>query len=406
MKIVQISSTATYGGAGIAALRLHQSLMKHSGIESVFVQRLPVDAGFAEENNIYTAATGRGLITRFRKKYNVHTEHYHWVNLNKYPADYEIATFGTTSYRLEELPVIKEADIIHLHWVAEFLNYPTFFKNIKQPIVWTLHDMNPFRGMFHYREDEEKNRVNFGELDKKTLRIKTDAIHKHKNINVVCLSEWMKGRSQASEAFGIYPHYLIPNGLDFSKYPVLDKHLAKKAVGVDNALLTILFVANGSHIYRKGFDLVVDALAALNRKDYNLISVGGDKIEVGTDIKHIHHNRIDNIAQLNELYSAADMTVLPSREDNLPNVMLESFANGTPVMSFTNGGMAEHVKTGENGVLINTIGSAPLAQGIEDFLNNRYIFDSEKIRDYALTHFSDTLQVEKYINLYKEILNR
>ncbi len=406
MKVVHISSSATYGGAAIAAFRLHRSLMKEQDMESAFVQRFPIDIEFAKENNIYTAGTDRNLITRIRKKFNVHTEHYHWVNLNKYPKDYEIATFATTSFRLEKLPIIKEADIIHLHWVAEFLNYPTFFKNIKQPIVWTLHDMNPFQGIFHYEEDMLHNKNTFDNLDKKNLQIKIKAIKQHKNINIVCLSEWMKKKSSSSEAFRSYAHYIIPNGLDFSKYPILDQNISKKEVGIDNSLKTLLFVANGSDIYRKGFDLVVNAIVKLNRNDYNLITVGGDKINVDKKIKHIHYERINDIALLNQIYTAADITVIPSREDNLPNVMLESFANGTPIASFSNGGMAEHVKTGENGILINEIGVDTLTQSLNDFLNDKYTFDRERIRQYAEENFSDTLQTQRYINLYNEILGR
>lgn len=406
MKVVHISSSATYGGAAIAAFRLHRSLMKEYDIESAFVQRFPIDAKFAKENNIYTANTDRNLITRIRKKFNVHTEHYHWVNLNKYPKDYEIATFATTSFRLEKLPIIKEADIIHLHWVAEFLNYPTFFKNIKQPIVWTLHDMNPFQGIFHYEEDMLHNKNTFDNLDKKNLQIKIKAIKQHKNINIVCLSEWMKKKSSSSEAFRSYAHYIIPNGLDFSKYPILDQNISKKEVGINNSLKTLLFVANGSDIYRKGFDLVVNTIVKLNRNDFNLITVGGDKITVDKKIKHIHYERINDIALLNQIYTAADITVIPSREDNLPNVMLESFANGTPIASFSNGGMAEHVKTGENGILIEKIGVDTLTQSLNDFLNDKYTFDRERIRQYAEENFSDTLQTQRYINLYNEILGR
>jgi len=405
MKIVQISTSATYGGAAIAAFRLHRGLMKTGEIDSLFIQRTPVDDNFAIENNIYTPPTSRNVFSRIRKKYNIHTEHYHWLNLNKRPVNYEIATFPTTSYRLEDLPVIKEADIIHLHWVADFLNYPTFFRNIRQPIVWTLHDMNPFMGVFHYEGDNGRNPA-FATLDQKARTMKLKAIHQHKDISIVCLSEWMKEKSESSQALGVYPHYIIPNGLDFANFPVPDREKAKERLEIDPSRKTILFVSGGLDIYRKGFDLLTGAIGKIDRTDYNLISVGGDKIDVKSGIRHIHYNRIEDTGLLNKLYAAADLTVIPSREDNLPNVMLESIANGTPVMSFSNGGMAGHISTGTNGILINETGTAPLAAALEDFLNNKYIFDNVNIREYALTHFSDGLQTKKYIQLYKDILSR
>lgn len=405
MRITHIS-TAAAGGAGIAAFRLHQKLMKQPNIQSSFIQRFHLDKDFMDVNNIYEAPIGKALSIRIRKKFNIHTEHYHWVRLKRFPSNYETISFPTTSYRLEELPIIKNADIIHLHWVAEFLNYPTFFKNIKKPIIWTLHDMNPFMGLFHYKDDVLKNQAIYRKYDEKAIILKQKAIHKSNSLNIVSPSKWLMNLSESSQTFYAYPHYLIPNGLDISLYPLLEKKTEKEKQQVDNNLKTILFVANGVEIHRKGFDLLASAINKLNREDYNLISVGGDKITINSKINHIHYNYINDIKTLNSIYAAADLTILPSREDNLPNVMLESFANGTPVMSFSNGGMVEHVKTGENGILLSEIGIEPLTQGLNDFLNNKYTFEEKEIRDYAINTFSDTIQTQKYIQLYKDILNR
>jgi glycosyltransferase involved in cell wall biosynthesis len=408
MKITHISTGITGGGAGIAALRLHQHLMKEPDIQSELVQRFPVDPEFADANNIHTAGTGRSLIIRALKKYNLHAEHFHWVKLNKYPENYEIATFATTSYRLEQLPIIKDADIIHLHWISEFLNYPTFFKNIKRPIVWTLHDINPFMGMFHFESDRIKNIERYGKIDNQVRNIKIKAINKKNNIHIVCLSEWMKKKSEASAAFSNYPHYLIPNGLDFSNYPVIDKTYAKQETGVYNGMKTFIIV--GAHLsnIQKGFPMFFDTINKMERSDFQIISVGQlpENMKIRADINHIHFDKITDISALNILYSAADLTVIPSKEDNLPNVMLESFANSTPVMSFSNGGMAEHVKTGVNGILLSEIKIEALTKGLNDFLNNKYTFEEKAIRDYAVNTFSDALQTQKYIQLYKDILNR
>lgn len=406
MKIVHISSFATIGGAAIATLRLHQSLMKQPDVESTLIQKIHLDENFAKQNNIITAYTDRNLITRIRKKLNVHTEYYHWVKLNKYPENYEIATFATTSYRLEKLPIVKEADIIHLHWVGDFINYPTFFKNVKQPIVWTLHDINPMRGMFHFDSDIEKNKDLFGREEEKNLQIKIKAVQQSNNITIVCLSDWMRQKVMISPHLANFSHYIIPNGLDFSKYPFRDKIADKESIGVNNKLKTILVVGASLNNQQKGFPILFEAINKLGRKDFNFISVGHltDYAVNRKDVNYIHVNNVENIEELNKYYSAADMTIIPSKEDNLPNVMLESFANGTPIMSFSNGGMAEHIKNGENGVLIDKIDVESLSKGIEDFLDNKYIFDSKKIREYAVEYFSDTLQVERYKQLYNSIL--
>lgn len=406
MKIIHISSFATGGGAAIAAFRLHQSLMKQPDVESILIQKAFLDESFAKQNNIITAFTDRNLVTRIRKKLNIHTEHFHWKKRIKYPEDYEIATFATTSYRLEKLPEVKEADIIHLHWVGDFLNYPTFFKNIKQPIVWTLHDINPMRGMFHFDSDIEKNKDLFGREEEKNLQIKIKGVQQSNNISIVCLSDWMRQKVMSSSHLASFSNYIIPNGLDFAKHPFRDKEADKESIGVNNKLKTILVVGASLNNQQKGFPILFEAINKLERQDFNIISVGHltNYTVDRTDINYIHVNSVENSEELNKYYSAADITIIPSKEDNLPNVMLESFANGTPIMSFSNGGMAEHIASGENGVLISNIGIESLSQGIEDFLDNKFAFDNKKIREYALNHFSDTLQVERYKQLYNDIL--
>jgi len=405
MKVAVVSTYVSNGGAAIAALRLHQGLMKHKDIESAILQKFAEDGDFMSRNNVYLAEKDKSFISKAKRRLALDAESIQNKQLKNKSGHYEMISFATTSYRLDEHPIIKDADIIHLHWVAEFLDYPTFFKNVRQPIVWTLHDMNPFQGIFHYKEDEINNQPIFGTLDRENLNIKIKSIHKKNNINIVSPSQWLTDLSQKSEVFGPYPHYVIANGIDFLKYPLLDKNEVKKKIGVDNGLKTLLFISSNIELKRKGFDILLSALSRLNTSNLNLISIGGEKISVNDKINHIHYKKITDTTLLNELYSAADITLLPSREDNLPNVMVESFANGTPVMSFSNGGMKEHIKNGENGILIEDINPDALAAGINEFLEEKYHFNNDNIRNYAIENFSVNRQTEKYINLYHSILN-
>lgn len=406
MKIAVVSTYISNGGAAIAAFRLHQALMRHPDVESAIIQKYAEDRGFMHQNNIYLAEKDKSLIAKIRRKLNIDTVTLQNEKLDKFGGKYEIASVPFSSYRLEDHPKIKDADIIHLHWVVDdFLNYPTFFQNVKQPIVWTLHDMNPFQGLFHYRQDEINSKGKLRNFDKKIHDIKLQAIHKKNNIHIVTLSSWLKRYSESSSSFGRYPHYLIPNGLNFDNYPFLNKEQVKREKDIDNKLKTILFIADNIENHRKGFDILLAAINKLNITNFNLISIGGKKISVNEKINHLHYEKITDASELNKIYSAADLTILPSREDNLPNVMLESFANGTPIISFNNGGMTEHIKNGENGILIKDINPDALAIGINDFFEDKYYFNNDNIRKYAIHNFSDSQQIEKYINLYHSILN-
>lgn len=408
MKIVQIS-TSTTGGAGIAAKRLHLGLQKQENISCSLIERFRRPEEQDSSDNIFTIYPKVCLRYRIEKRLKTVPEWKNYRTIGDMPRDYETVTFPTSSYRLEELPIVKDADIIHLHWVSNFVNYQTFFRKIKQPIVWTLHDMNPFLGIFHYEEDKIRNRSIFGELEDKYFEIKQKAIHTNKNIHVVCLSEWMKNKSENSSTFKQYPHQLIPNGLNFSNFENIDRLQAKSALNIDPTLKTILFIAHGIDVKRKGGDILINAIKRLdNSHKFNVITVGGGtQIEFRTNnIVHKHFERISDLHLLNQIYSAADITAIPSREDNLPNVMLESFANGTPIISFSNGGMAEYTQNGKNGIIINNIDIDLFTQELEKFINGAYVFDHAYIRKYAISQFSESDQVNKYLELYKNILNR
>lgn len=406
IKVVHITSNIT-GGAGIAALRLHRSLRSISDIDSSILQKGDTPFELTNEN-ITTLYESKEILYRIKRKLNLTPEKKQRKLISTYSKnyEYEIATFPTTSYKIENHPLVKKADIIHLHWVANFLNYPTFFKKVKKPIVWTLHDMNPFQGIFHYKNDIINNADIHGVLEGKICIEKRKYIHQTNCLNVVTPSAWLSNLSKKSNSLKLYPHHVIANGIDFDKYPTPNYKDAKLALNIDSNKLTILFVAHSVEIIRKGFDILLEAIDSLKCTNFNLISVGGDKIEIDSTINHIHFNYISDIKILNQTYQAADITIIPSREDNLPNIMLESFANGTPVISFANGGMAEHIKTGENGISVEEIGAEPLKEAIEDFLTNKYTFDREKIRQYAKDHFDQKQQALKYVELYHKILNR
>lgn len=406
MKIVTIATLKT-GGAGIAAFRLYLPLSQKEGLEATFLQKMYEDIDPLTKVDYVPEPTS--LPYRLQRKLHLTPEYKNAEQIQMYPqnGEYEIASFPTSSYRIEDHPLVKDADIIHLHWVANFLNYPTFFKKVKQPIVWTLHDMNAFQGIFHYQNDIQRNAELYAELEKKVKEDKAKFIAQHKNIHIVTPSHWLGKLSQESDAFKNFEHSVIPYGIKVEQAEELKKEDAKSQLSIDNDYPTLLFIAHGLDIYRKGFDLLLKAIENMNSLPANLISVGGDKITIrNSNINHIHFSNISDRSKLNMIYSMADSTILPSREDNLPNVMIESLINGTPVISFTNGGMAEHIVTGKNGILVDTIDANSLRKALEDFLNNKYTFDRKAIKESALKAFDEQQQVERYIDLYKQILNK
>lgn len=410
MKVVHIA-TMLKGGAGIAALRIHQSLLDYApGVTSFFIQKDPVIDSNDIKRNIYQCTHYHNLYYKIVNKLGLKSyltqEGIFRRIISKYPKNYEIATLPLSYYPIEDHPIIKDADIIHLHWIGDFINYPSFFKKIKQPIVCTTHDPNPFLGIFHYEGDVLRNPGNLRKLEDKAIGIKYKYTHTHNNIHIACPSEWVKQKSETSYVLDDFPHYYIPYGIEEKNYPLLDKIVLKEEFKINNGKKTILFIAFDIQLPRKGLDLLIDAVNRIDPSKFNLISVGhGNKISINSKINFQHYENIQDISELNKIYAAADVTIVPSREDMFNQVMLESLMNGTPVISFSNGGMAEHIKTGKNGILIDEISSQSLQFEIENFLNDKYSFEEPHIiRNYPVTTLNNQIQAKRYTELYNKIL--
>lgn len=411
IKVVHIG-TSIKGGAGIAMLRLHESLMQEEKIESHILQTNPTTP-LDESKNIHQCTHFHPLAYRIKKKIGLLSRlsriEYYTKKIENQPKDYEMATLPFSYYPLHLHPLIVEADIINLHWTSKILDFPTFFENIKQPIVWTLHDEYPFLGLFHYLGDSERNtNKTLKEIDNRVKEIKLRSYAKKKNLHIVYLSEWMKEQSTICDLFSKLESQIIPNGLNYNRYPILDREYAKKILGIDNSKKNILFVAENIRVYRKGMDMLLAALNQINTESFNLISVGSGDIHrlLDPSISYTNLGSIQNPNLLNLIYSASDITIIPSREDNLPNVMTESMLNGTPVVSFNNGGMREHIITGRNGILVTDMDCNALAHAIKDFIDGRYQFDHNIIRQYPIENLNYQKQTDAYIDLYNSILNK
>ena len=395
------------GGAGIAAYRLHEALNK-VGFKSTFLTSHRAGDQDAE-NLVYVSNKSKlqRILKKLIRSSSTKSDYIEKkIKLNNYKTQCEIKSLPYSDYKLEQEKQVKDASIVHLHWVSEFVNYESFFKDVKQPVVWTLHDMNPFQGVFHYKDDEIRNKQVIGSFDESIRNKKQHYIHAKENIHIVCLSKWLMEASQQSEIFGRYPHYLIPNGLSESNFNRIDDIEERKvAIGLNPESKTFLFVAQDLDNPRKGFDLLYSALEKIKDKHINIITVGSNKPELFEKFTHVHFSNLKQGEEINEKYQMADMTLLTSREDNLPNVMLESFFNGTPVMAFNTGGMKEHIKDGENGVLIDCFDTNKLSEAMMRVINNEHSYSSEIIKNYALKYFDVNLQTEKYKELYNKILN-
>ena len=386
------------GGAGIAASRLNHALQK-SGIDSrmlVINKRRTDKSVFKYLPSIYSRIIGHLPIPYKQNKYR----RFHRNAIS----NYEITTYPEAVYNISNHPLVKEADIINLHWLGNMLNYRDFFPAIKKTIVWTLHDMNPFLGCAHYMGDVMRN-PDDKFMEERLKNLKANAYKKCQSITIVDLCPWMQKYSSQSNAFKSRQHVIIPNSVDTGVFKLRDRLIARKALGLPADTPLIMFCCQDLNNRRKGFDLLMNALSEL-KGNYQFLVVGNPE---GTEMKDYNHNMhfwgsVSDELLLSLLYSSADLFVIPSREDNLPNTMLESLCCGTPVLSFSNGGMADTITSGINGIIVDEQTSEGLIGGIKLFFKEKDNYSRYKISTEARQRFSPEKQAAKYDKLYQSLL--
>ncbi len=414
MKILHINSSNISGGAARAAFRLHKGLQAY-GIDSMLLvddKQSNDDSIFGPESNV---AKG---IAHFR----IPIDHLpKLLYRNRMP----------TNFHLQWLPdfLIKKIrtlnpDIVHLHWICRgFINLRTLAR-IKQPIVWTFHDMWPFTGGCHYAGDCEGYKKSCGTCPQLASRKNNDLSRwtwtrkakawRHLNLTLVAPSHWMKMRTQQCSLFRDKSVEIIPNGIDINRFSPLDRRIARSYLNFPQDKHLILFGAlNATSDKRKGFQYLKPCLQRLSRtKTSNaveLIVFGASKPpnppEFG--IKTTYIGKLQDEISISMVYAASDVFIAPSIEDNLPNTVMEAMACGTPCVAFNIGGIHEMVDHLKNGYLAASRVPDDLARGIAWVLENRKrrMSLSKQARKKVETEYEIFSVAKQMIYLY-ESMNR
>jgi glycosyltransferase involved in cell wall biosynthesis len=419
MRILHLS-TSDRGGAGIAALRIHQAMIRN-GIDSHFVT-LKHAINDVPNHPPYKPQEGYALplLMRFyffcRKvlNYTGILQYPHIRIAKKHlkgrPAGYESFSFCTSIYNLKKHPLFKSADIIHLHWVTEgFVDFESFFNRIEKKIVWTLHDMNPFTGGCHHSDEslgylsdcsncpQLRNTVDMQFAAKVLKRkINSHAWVDDKQMQIVAPSSWLSSIASHSMLFRRFRHYVVPNGIDSGIFRVASKYHAREKLKLPGDKKIILFISHTVTHPRKGIAYLLEAFRTMNRPDVVLVSVGSSGVEEDGVI-NLGYVSDDNT--MAEIYSAADVFVLPSVAENFPNTICEALLCGIPVVAFRVGGIPEVVDA-ENGILVPVGNTPELKNAIEHVIDHPEKYPATLIREKAVLRLSDDIAVNKYMEIY------
>jgi glycosyltransferase involved in cell wall biosynthesis len=170
----------------------------------------------------------------------------------------------------------------------------------------------------------------------------------------------------------------------------------------------VLFVADWTHVRRKGFDLLDSALGELcHSSNTVLISLGrGNAPTLKSKLTNLHLGSFTDDRMIAAIYSMADVFVIPSLQDNLPNVVLEAMACESAIVGFRIGGIPEMVRDGVNGLLAAPGDVNGLAAAIDALLRDdqRRIGMAKAGRAIAEREYSRKLQGERYVDLYRSLI--
>ncbi|MCU0550689.1 MAG: glycosyltransferase family 4 protein [Leptolyngbya sp. Prado105] len=312
-------------------------------------------------------------------------------------------------------------DVINLHWIQNGYIQIEALKQLKKPIVWTLHDMWAFTGGCHYTEDCTRYLSSCGQCPQLGSHQAWDmsrwnwqrkaATWSKLNLTIATPSRWLADCARSSSLLREVRVEWIPYGIDTEHYKPFDRTIARQILGLSQDKKLILCGALGATSQkRKGFHLLQAALQSLGewRDRAEVIIFGANEPENPPDLglKSRYLGTLGDDYTLALVYSAADVFVAPSLQDNLPNTVIESLACGTPAIGFNIGGFPDLIEHQQNGYLAQAYDVDDLAQGIvwilEDAARQQQL--SDRAREKAEQEFTLERQAQQYQALYAELV--
>lgn len=416
-----------YGGAGTAAQRLHDGLLAEGVDSSLVVLKrrgddprvhlVPAPGGEAPLAAPGGETVARGWVAAGRRWAALLADH------PRASPDLELFSDPWAEASPGALDAVRQADVLNLHWVAGMVDLVRDVPLLaSRPLVWTLHDMNPFTGGCHYSAGCQRWRAACGACPQLGSRDEADvsrrffevrrAAYAGLDLTLVAPSRWMGRCAADSPLLGGAPRRVIPNGLPVDVFRPYDRKAVRRELGVPEGSRVVLFGAAGIHNRRKGLRYLVRALellAADPRTPPIVLALFG---EFGGQAPRLPFpvlpaGYVADETQLALLYSMADVYVLPSVEDNLPSVVLESLACGTPVVAFDTGGIPDMIEHRRTGWLVPPGDAAGLADGVRWALAGEGGARRALLcRSAALERHPLATQARAYVDLYRELLAR
>ena len=348
MKILIVNTSDIEGGAARAAYRLHRSLLAQ-GIDS----QMLVQKKSSDDYSVETISK-----TKLQKAFSLIRPTLDALPLRAYKNRTK-TLFSPSSMGFSSIvDAINEInpDIVHFHWINGGMIKIEEIAYINAPIVWSLHDMWAFTGGCHYNEECGAYEKECGsckvlgsskenDLSRKIFNRKVKTFEKKENMTIIGLSKWLYECAKDSTLLKDKKHVNLPNPIDTTIFKLFDKVKARELWSLPQDKKLVLFGAMGATSDpRKGFKQLSEAMKKFSKSsDIEFVVFGSSEPQNASDFgfKTYYLGTLADDVSLVTLYSAVDVMVVPSLQENLSNAIMESLSCGTPVVGFDIGGNSD-----------------------------------------------------------------
>jgi glycosyltransferase involved in cell wall biosynthesis len=415
MKICHLSISDLKGGAAIAAYRLCSGL-RDAGIDSSMYVRHPTEQSPNWTGRYNPDKSLLPTLRRAIRGWKIGFEQKGFA----FPLAMEAFSGPETRFAGQLFDTLPDHDVLHLHWVSGLVDLRALSHWRSTPLVWTLHDMNLFTGGCHYDLGCDRYRTGCGACPHAGSTDKSDPTRIYwqrkrdwlsrfdrQRTYLVTPSQWLANTVRKAPLTSHLLVKVIPNGVPIELFKPRDKQLAREILGIPQDAQVVACVANDLTVKRKGIAEFIAAIKGLAKQPAPLVLPIGQGATKEYPIAHVKiRGYTSEPSLLSLLYSAADFLVLPSLQDNFPNVALEAMACGLPIVAFAAGGIPEMIDDGKTGLLAPVGDLQALTQAMEQLLANR---DERAAMGHEAVsrvrrHYTIAQQAESYLQLYRELL--
>ncbi len=411
-KIIHLT-TLDLSGAGRAAMRIVDAQCR-AGWNSLLLCLFKRSKN-ASKNVVQYNVPNMSLWKRILKKLHLFTPAY--IETAKRLKAYKVVDVISILHsdcKPENDTLVRSADILNLHWVHDFVDLRDFLNKTTQPIIWTLHDQGAYTGCCCYANECQRYMDICGacpalsstqEEDYSTelWKEKYELYQKHASrLHIVCCSNWMADCARQSALMKHLDIRVIPNCIDtdlFTPSPLPN----------NSRKISLLFGAMNAKDKYKGYLRLVEVLALMSTREdfaaYDIeVLILGENSDGVVDLPYPtrYLGFINNDSELVKVYQESSLLLYASYRDNLPNMIMESMACGTPVVAFDVGGISDLIDHKENGYLAQT--QDDFVDGVLWALQNRSQL-SQVAREKVIRCFVPEVVAKQYIQCYQEALN-